>query len=207
MQDRPCIVCAAQLESGGLADAIIGVGKTAAALHTTRLLLTRRPAWVLLIGVCGAYAGSGLAVGGLCLVADDRLADEGVALREGGFLALAELGLGDTGPFAADPLRTAEAARRLGAPIVRGATVSTCSGSDELAAALAGRSGAQVETMEGAAVLQVCRELGVPAVQLRCVSNLCGERARGGWDLEGAVAQLHASVRALAKAYGWEGIQ
>ena len=120
---------------------------------------------------------------------------------------LAELGLGDAGPFAADPLRTAEAARRLGAPVVRGATVSSCSGSDALASALAGRSGAQVETMEGAAVLLACRELRVPAVQLRCVSNRCGERARGGWDLKGAVGRLHAGVRALARAYAWEGIE
>ncbi len=207
MDDRPCIVCAAELESGGLADAIVGVGKAAAAIHMTRLLLTRRPAWVLLIGVCGAYAGAGLAVGELCLVVEDRLADEGVALREGGFLPLAELGLGDTGPFAADPQRTADAARWLRARVVRGATVSSCSGSDELAAALAERSGAQVETMEGAAVLQACRELRVPVVQLRCVSNRCGERARGGWDLHAAVAQLHRGVRALAEAYGWAGVQ
>ncbi len=206
MQVRPCIVCAAAIESGGLADAIVGVGKAAAALHTTRLLLAARPAWVLLIGVCGAYAGSGLAVGELCLVAEDRLADEGVAVN-GGFLELATMGLGDTGPFAADPVRTAEAARRLAAPIVRGATVSTCSGRDDLALALAGRSGAQVETMEGAAVLLVGRELGVPVVQLRCVSNRCGERSRGGWDLRGAVDRLHAGVRALARAYAWEGIE
>lgn len=206
MQDRPCIVCAAALESGGLADAIVGVGKAAAAMHTTRLLLARRPTWVLLIGVCGAYAGAGLAVGELCLVGEDRLADEGVMLAEGGFLELATMGLGDTGPVFADPLRTAEVARRLAAPVVRGATVSGCSGHDDLAAALALRSGAQVETMEGAAVLMVARELAVPVVQLRCVSNLCGERARGGWDLQGAVARLHAGVRTLAGAYGWEWI-
>ena len=76
VQDRPCIVCAAAIESGGLADAIVGVGKAAAAMHTTRLLLARRPAWLLVIGVCGAYAGSGLEVGALCVVGEDCLADE-----------------------------------------------------------------------------------------------------------------------------------
>ena len=204
VQDRPCIVCAAAIESGGLADAIVGVGKAAAAMHTTRLLLARRPAWLLVIGVCGAYAGSGLEVGALCVVGEDGLADEGVVVT-GGFRGLAELGLADTGPFAADRVRTAAVAGRLGVPVVRGATVSSCSGSDELAAALARRSGAQVETMEGAALLLVGRELGVPVVQLRCVSNRCGERARGGWDLRGAVDRLHAGVRALAAAYAWEG--
>jgi futalosine hydrolase len=203
VEARPCIVCAAPIEAGELADAVIGVGKAAAAMHTTELLLRARPPWLLLIGVCGAYADSGLDVGALCLVGEDSLADEGVALADGEFLALATMGLGATGPFTADHPRTQAAASRLAAPIVRGATVSACSGNDALAQALARRSGAQVETMEGAAVLQVCQHLGVPAVQLRCVSNRTGERSRGGWDLRGAVDRLHAGVRVLAGA--WEG--
>ena len=185
-----------------MTDAIVGVGKAAAAMYTTELLLRARPPWVLLIGVCGAYPGAGLDVGALCLVDEDSLADEGVALADEEFLPLATLGLGDTGPFATDRPRTQAAASRLGVPIVRGATVSACSGHDALARALAARTGAQIETMEGAAVLQVCQHLGVPVVQLRCVSNRTGARERGGWDLRRAVDRLHAGVRALASMWG-----
>lgn len=186
-------------------DAIVGVGKAAAAMRMTELLLTRRPPWVLLIGVCGAYPGSDLEVGGLCLVEEDVLADEGVALANGGFTDLVTMGFGPS-LFVGDPRRTRAVAASLKVPVVRGATVSSCSGSDELACLLKARSGAQVETMEGAAVLQVCQHLGVPVVQLRAVSNRTGERARGGWDLRGAIDRLHAGVRALAGVYGWEGI-
>ena len=206
VQDRPWIVCAAPIEGGELADAVVGVGKAAAAMRTTQLLMTRRPPWVLLIGVCGAYPGSGLEVGGLCLVGEDVLADEGVALADGGFIDLTRMGFGAT-LFVGDPARTRALAAELAAPVVRGATVSSCSGSDALACSLAARSGAQVETMEGAAVLQVCQHLGVPVVQLRAVSNRTGERARGGWDLRGAVDRLHAGVRALADVYGWAGMR
>ncbi len=206
MQARPCIVCAAPLEGEGLADAIVGVGKVASAMHTTQLLLTRRPPWLLLIGVCGAYPASGLEVGALCLVSDEVLADEGVALADGGFTDLATMGLGAQGPFHADPARTRALATVLGAPVVRGATVSTCSGTDELARTLARRSGAMIETMEGAAVFQVCAHLGVPVVQLRCVSNRTGDRSRGGWDLRGAVERLHAGVRALGRVNQWGGL-
>lgn len=203
------IVCAAPLEGLGWADAVLGVGKAAAAMRATELLLAARPAWVLLVGVCGAYpaasGGTGLAVGDLCLVGEDRLADEGVGIAGGELRGIAALGLGDEGPFAADPARTEAIAARLGIPIVAGATVSTCSGSDELSRAIAARSGAQVESMEGAAVLQVCRHLEVPAVALRCVSNRTGERATAGWDLAGAVARLHAAIGELAGACGWEG--
>jgi len=204
VQGRPKIVCAAAIEGGTLADAVIGVGKAAAAMHTTRLLLGERPAWLLLIGVCGAYPESGLDVGALCLVGEDLLADEGVALPGGGFLGLETMGLGEVGPFLADPTRTHAAARLLAAPVLRGATVSTCSGDDERSRALAVRSGAQVETMEGAAVLQVCRAFDVPVVQLRCVSNRTGDRARAGWDLRRAIDRLHAAVRTLKQ--GWEGV-
>lgn len=204
MQGRPTIVCAAAIEGGPLADAVIGVGKAAAAMHTTRLLLTRRPDWLLLIGVCGAYPESGLDVGALCLVGEDLLADEGVALPDGGFLGLEAMGLGEVGPFLADATRSRAAARLLAAPVVRGATVSTCSGDDARSCALAARSGAQVETMEGAAVLQVCRAFEVPVVQLRCVSNRTGDRARAGWDLRGAIDRLQAAVRTLASTQGWE---
>ncbi len=206
MQVRPRIVCAAAIEGGTLADAVIGVGKAAAAMHTTRLLLTRRPDWLLLIGVCGAYPESGLEVGALCLIGEDLLADEGVALPDGGFLGLATMGLGEVGPFLADAIRSQAVARSLAAPVLRGATVSTCSGNDERSRALAARSGAQVETMEGAAVLQVCRAFDVPVVQLRCVSNRTGDRARAGWDLHGAIDRLHAAVRTLAATHGWEGL-
>jgi futalosine hydrolase len=156
---------------------------------------------VLLFGVCGAYPpghvpGAGLEVGQLCVVGEEWLADEGVATT-GGFTTIAALGLGSVGPFHADAGRTAAVARVLAAPIVRGATVSTCSGTDETSQAAA-RTGAAIETMEGAAVAIACRRAGVPWVQVRCVSNRTGERSRGGWDLPRAVAIVQEAVRRLA---------
>lgn len=179
----------------------LGVGKVALAVALAERIAAARPAGVLLFGVAGAYParhrpGASLAVGGLCLVGEDRFADEGV-LTEAGFRDLAQLGLGEVGPFAADRERTAIAARALGAPVVDGATVSTCSGTDAQSALLAARSGAAVETMEGAAAAWVCARAGVPFVQLRAISNLTGDRARGGWDLERAVASVQAAVRRL----------
>lgn len=196
------IVCAAAVEGGGLCDAVIGVGKVAAAMRTTELLLATRPAWLLLVGVCGAYPG-GPAVGSLCVVGEDRLADEGIGLAGGAFVGISAMGLGDEGPFAADVGRSRAIAGVIEGPIVAGATVSTCSACDDRSLALAGRTGAQVETMEGAAVLQVCQHLGVPAVQLRCVSNRTGAREAAGWDLHGAAARLQAAVRRLKEMHGW----
>lgn len=188
----------------------LGVGKVAATLSLTRLLQSpARPRAVLLCGVAGAYPARhrrtppplGLAAVGI--VGSDVLADEGVATKQG-FLDLgrAEPGpaLVDVGPFPAAPELVQFAAQRLAVPIVRGATVSTCSGIDELSAARHEHTAADVETMEGAAVATVCRHFGVPLLQLRAISNWTGDRDRGGWDLGAATAALQAALRRLFAA-------
>lgn len=207
--DAPLLACAAAVEGRGLSLAplvTLGVGKAAAAAAITAAIVELRPRWVLLFGVCGAYPAGhvsedGLGVGQVCVVGEEWLADEGVE-AEAGFVSIAALGLGSVGPFLADPGRSSEAAAILGAPIVRGATVSACSGTDAASRTIAARTRAVVESMEGAAVAVACARLGVPWVQVRCVSNRTGDRARGGWDLPRAVAGAQAAVHTLARA--WE---
>jgi futalosine hydrolase len=167
-----------------------GVGKTASTfVLTERLQRGPAPDLVVSFGVCGAH--STLRVGDLCLVGTDCLADEGVQTRTH-FLDLLK------SSFAMDEALTAHLAELLGGlPIVAGSTVSTCSGEDSVAKALVERTGAVVETMEGAAIALVCRRSGVPMVQLRCVSNRTGDRERGGWDLVTACANLQSAVRRI----------
>jgi futalosine hydrolase len=184
----------------------LGVGKIAAAISLTAALSERRPDAVLLVGVCGAYpdrhlrAGlASLAVHDLCVVGSEVIADDGVAIPDG-YLDLAQLRLGEIGPMACDAQLTGELAAVLGCPIVSGATVSTGAGTDPLSQAYAQRSGAQVESMEGGAVAAVCRHFGVRFAQLRAVSNRTGDRKLGGWDLDGALAQLAVAVEKVLAA-------
>lgn len=191
-------VCAAPVERAGLEGVAVrelGVGKTAAALGIAALR-ERRPAGVLLFGVAGASRASELAPGALCVVGEDVFGDEGVA-TPAGFRDLEALGLGEVGPFVLPPELAAAAAARLSAPIVRGVTVSTCSGTDAAAAEMAARTGATIETMEGAAVALACRELDVPLVHVRAISNWTGDRDQGEWDVPAAVRQVQRAVRAL----------
>jgi nucleoside phosphorylase len=67
------------------------------------------------------------------------------------------------------------------------ATVSTCSGTDVLAARVCERTGAVAEAMEGAAVALVGARLGVAAGEVRVISNTTGERSRQVWDLPTAL--------------------
>lgn len=182
-----------------------GVGKAPAAARLTRAILAGpRPEAVLLFGVCGALpAPKPLGILELCLVGQECFADEGVA-TPAGFLDLGELGLPAPGPLRADPELAERVRARLGCevPVVAGATVSTCSGTDAAARAVAERTGAAVETMEGAAVALACRELGVPWTQLRCVSNTTGDRDRQRFDLQGAADAVQDAVLRLTEG-GW----
>lgn len=201
------VVCASARECENLEveSVVVGVGKAAAAARLTTALASRRPAGVLLFGVCGAYpsvddAWGALMVGDLCLVGTDVFADEGVETPSG-FESIADLGLGEVGPFEADEALTKAAAMRLKIPIVAGATVSTCSGTQDRSVRLATATSAQIETMEGAAVALVCREAELPLVHLRCVSNLTGDRDRAGWDLDGAIERVQAALVRLVEAW------
>ena len=191
---------------GPRAHACIGVGKTAAAIGLGRALAKGDVTSVIAIGVAGAHRPvpvelPALTVGERCLVGTDVLADEGVRHPDG-FTDLVALGLGSIGPWPADAALLALANAVLGARVVPAATVSTCSGTDALALETATRSGAAIETMEGAAIAAVCAAYEVPWIQLRVVSNMTGDRDRAGWDLARALDELGRSIGELFAA-GW----
>ena len=202
--ERPQLPAAAVLE--------LGVGKVAAALSLAQRLAAPSPQRfraVLLCGVAGAYPqrhreqAPPVGLAGVVMVGSEVLADEGVATPQG-FLDLGRAATGaalvDCGPFDADAGLTRWAAERLLVPVVRGATVSTCSGIDALSAQRHRHTGADVETMEGAAVAAVCRRFGMPLLQLRAISNWTGDRDRGGWDLAAAVAAMQVALVRLFAA-------
>ena len=203
---KPLLVYAAPIEGAQIAAALpvhrfaeLGVGMARAAMNLTRaLFLGPPPPLVIGFGFAGAYpAGeAALAVGDCCLVSREVFADEGVETGSG-FLDLAKLGFAGVAELLADNRATRAAAAALGAPVVAGATVASCSGTDARAAALAKRARAQVETMEGAAVALVCARFGIPWIELRVISNRCGEREQAGFDIARARAKLADRVPKL----------
>jgi futalosine hydrolase len=199
----PLFVHAHPVEADGLAlprILCVGTGKTAAGIALSRALALEPVELVIVFGVAGAYPGSGLDIGDVCLVAQDVLADDGVEDEEG-FRDLASMKLGSNGPWIADPVRTAELAVRLLIPVVPAATVSTCSATNDASDRIAARTSAAIETMEGAAIAAACAHANVPWIGLRAISNRTGDRAHAGWDLPRAVAALHEAARGCAAAF------
>ena len=59
------------------------------------------------------------------------------------------------------------------------------------------RSTADIETMEGAAVAYVCRQLELPLLHVRAITNWTGDRDRGEWNVGTAVEALKRAVKQL----------
>ena len=56
---------------------------------------------------------------------------------------------------------------------------------------LSNRVCAQIESMEGAAFFYACKQAGLPALQIRAVSNYVEKRNRDAWQIGLAVKNLN----------------
>lgn len=191
----------------GLNCLVTGVGKVPAAAALARHLASAPKAsigGVFIFGVAGVYpAKEGhfrpeLGVGEPVWLASDALIDEGVTVDDG-FLDLDTLDLRGQSParYDADSGWLDALHAKLVAPRVLGATVSSCSGTDELALSRVRLQGAEVETMEGAALAHCAMQEGLPWAQLRVISNRCGKRSSAGWDLPLSITRLRESLLKL----------
>ena len=169
-----------------------GVGRTNAAVATTRAVLELGPFdAVLSMGIAGALPGRGCSIGDVVVGTHAIYVEEGIETPDG-FADLDSLGfaLGDFpgNRIPADPALL-ERFGGLGvqAPV---ATVATCSGTDGRARLVEARTGAAAEAMEGAAVLHAAGILGLPALEMRVISNSTGDRGIQAWDLDSAFASL-----------------
>jgi futalosine hydrolase len=189
------IVCALDAElrgfppRSGLEVFCCGVGPVEAAAGVARVLATGRYSMVLNAGIAGAFRGSA-SVGDAVLVESEALADFGL---EGG----GEFTLPDGASLAAHvPADAALLERCASAPYprVRGLTVAQVTTTDATAARLQLAYSPGVESMEGFAVLRAAQLAGVPALELRGISNFVGARSKAAWDFR---AGARATVAAL----------
>jgi adenosylhomocysteine nucleosidase len=199
--------------------AATGVGKVNAAMTTALVVARFAPAAVLFTGVAGALDPDlrpGDVVVGEKLMQHDlvRHTDEGPVLR-----TVRSPRDGAPGPLTLEPAsRLLALAREVGLPAERGlaavegsprpprlvfgtiATGDSFVSSRARKAELHGRLSAHAVEMEGAAVAQVCRELGVPVLVVRGLSDGASGDASAEARRNLAVAAGNAALAALAVA-------
>jgi nucleoside phosphorylase len=173
------VVAATERELAGAAGAATlacGIGPIEAAAATARALAEQRPDALLHVGIAG---GRGIPVPQLVIgseaVYEDALAGGLVPER-----------------VRPDPRLVGAAQRAL--PDARVLPIG-------MSARVGGTSDCEVEAMEGFAVLRAARIVGVPAVEVRAVSNEIDEPDRGLWRFDEALAALDAAVPRLLSAF------
>jgi futalosine hydrolase len=175
---------------------VTGVGAVNAAYSLTRFLEREGAGSVIVCGIGGAYPASGLAVGEAVWAESECYGDLGANSPQG-FLDMRELGF----PVIAGPEPIYNRLRlqiRPEGPRVPFVTVNTCTGDLQTANQLEARTGGAVENMEGAAVAHVAALYGIPAGEVRGMSNPVGNRDRGAWRVrEAALAAQEALLAAL----------
>jgi nucleoside phosphorylase len=161
----------------GSATLACGIGPVEAAAATSRALAEQRPSVLLHIGIAGARG----IPAALIVIGSESVYEDAV---EGGLVPVR---------VRPDP-RLLDAARRA-LPEARVLPIGT-------SARVGGTQGCQVEAMEGFAVLSAARLAGVPALEVRAVSNEIDEADRGRWRFDDALAALDAAVPKLLDELG-----
>jgi futalosine hydrolase len=166
-----------------------GVGPVEAALATARALALKSYDVVINAGIAGAFR-DGARVGQAVIVATEWLAELG--LEGGGDLVLP----GGAALYACERA-DGELLRRtlaLGLVVQSGVTVTAVTTTEATAERLRARYGAGVESMEGFSVLRAAAQAGVPALEVRGISNYVGPREASEWNFN---AGAQAAARAL----------
>jgi futalosine hydrolase len=169
------VVAATERELAGADGAAVlacGIGPVDAAVATARALADLRPSGLLHVGIAGARG-----VDAPQLVIGSEAVYEDAA---GGALV----------PGRARPDAALLAAARRALPDAPVLPIGT-------SARVGGTTGCPIEAMEGFAVLRAAELAGVPAVEVRAVSNAIDEPDRSHWRFDDALAALRTALPRL----------
>lgn len=169
---------------------VTGVGPVEAAASVSRALAQSRPDLLINAGLAGAFKGCA-DIGEGVVVSDDSLP---LGLETGVPIELPEGA--SVVERASSDLALVDRLVELGFRSVRGVTVTQVTAVDGTAEKLA-KQGVGIETMEGFAALRAAEIAGVPAIEVRGISNFAGDRSRSGWDFDAGVRGLERVLTAL----------
>jgi nucleoside phosphorylase len=173
--------------SRSVAAQAVGIGLPQATVGATLEISRARPQAVVLVGTCGAYPHTSLALGDVVVARRIALVEPAVAYGAAQF------------PEPMSVRIEADAAMRDGL-IAAGATARDVATTlavtvdDEVAARIPRELGTEAEHLEAHGVASACRTLGVPFAAVLGVANVVGSHAREQWR-----ANHHAASEAAIR--------
>ena len=159
-----------------------GVGMVATAFALGRHLASHSYNLAINLGIAGSFDRN-IALGEVVEVTSDRFSELGAEDGED-FLTIDQLGFG-----ASTFNSSYQLPANYGLKKVNAITVNTVHGRDESIANIS--TDIQLESMEGAAFFYACQMAGIPAIQIRAVSNYVERRNRDAWQIGLAIKNLN----------------
>lgn len=169
---------------------VTGIGPIEASAAVSRALAQSPYSLVINAGIAGAFEGSA-EIGDGVVVAEEFIE---LGLETGAPIVLPE-GARIVDRTSSEFTLVDRLVER-GFASKRGLTVSRVTATDFTAKRLAGY-GVDIESMEGFAVLRAAEIAGIPAIEVRGISNIVTDRARSRWNFAQGVRGLESVLNSL----------
>lgn len=166
---------------------ITGVGMVATAYALGKQLELQQYDLAINLGIAGSFDRQ-IVLGEVVEITHDSFSELGAEDNDT-FLTLDAMGFGQTAYQTSARLTDYyqdEVIRQVSA-----VTVNTVHGNEASIVKMQQRINPQLESMEGAAFFYACAQAGVPALQIRAVSNYVEKRNRDAWKIGLAVRNLN----------------
>lgn len=170
----------------GMEVLVTGVGMVATAFALGQQLATNHYDLLLNVGIAGSF-DSNIALGQVVLIHQDTLAELGAEDGDQ-FIDSEAMGLA---------AHTYEGSKKITHAAIstlrrcRSITVNRVHGNELTIAETARRLHPETESMEGAAVFHAAYQAGIPALQVRAISNYVTRRNRDDWQVALAIENLN----------------
>jgi futalosine hydrolase len=180
---------------------VTGVGMVATAFALGRHLSSHQYDLVVNLGIAGSFDRN-IALGDVLEITEDTFAELGAEDGDE-FLSIEKMGFGESTFYPSakrsnlyDPFKT------FNLKTVAAITVNAVHGNDASIEKIVERLNPQLESMEGAAFFYACREMNVPCLQIRAVSNYVEKRNRENWNIGLAIKNLNTfAIEEFLKLY------
>lgn len=173
-----------------------GVGMLASSVALTRLAIEDKPDLIIQIGIAGSFKQT-TELGKVVTINQEILGDTGVE-ENGIWKDIFDLKLEKSNyhPFEKRKLPNPwlKKFNLLKLPELDAITVNQISTDAKRIKQLQKKYKPAIESMEGAALHYIGREMGIPFIQIRAISNIVGERDKTKWLMKKSIDNLNKTV-------------
>ncbi|MDG1426942.1 MAG: futalosine hydrolase [Flavobacteriales bacterium] len=164
---------------------VTGIGMVNTSINLTRELSKNSYDLVINMGIAGSFKDF-INIGDVVEITEDSFSEIGFE-NNNQFNKFSEFDIKTS--FTVNPKSTLTR--------VKSITVNTVHGNAQSISEIVERENTDIESMEGAAVFNVCEDFNTNCIQIRSISNKVEARNKDNWDIKTAISNLNNEVERI----------